>query len=45
MRTNVPVRATEGSVVGEAGGRAAGREGLQGPRHVVAIQRRDAGAI
>lgn len=40
----LPVRTAERSVVGEAGGRAAGREGLQGPRHVVAIQGRDAGA-
>lgn len=44
MRADVPVRSAEGAVVGEAGGRAAGREGLQGPRHVVAIQRRNAGA-
>lgn len=44
MRADVPVRSAEGAVVGEAGSRAAGRKGLQGPRHVVAIQRRNAGA-
>lgn len=41
---NVPVRPAERSVVGEAGGRAAGREGLQGSRYVVAIQWCDTGA-
>lgn len=45
MRTNVPVRATEGSIIGKTGGRAAGCEGLQGSWHVVAIQWGDAGAI
>lgn len=44
MRTDVPVRSAEGAVVGEAGGRAAGREGLQGSRNIVTIQRRNAGA-
>lgn len=42
MDTHVPVRPAEGSIIGEAGGRAAGSKGLQGPRHIVAIQRRDA---
>lgn len=40
----IPVRTAEGSVVGEAGGRAAGSEGLQRSRHVVAIQGCNAGA-
>jgi len=44
-RQTIPVRSAEGTVIGQTGGRAAGREGLQGSRHIVAIQRRNAGAI
>lgn len=41
---HVPVRSAEGSIVGEAGRRAARCEGLQRSGHVVAIERRDAGS-